>query len=427
MKTPAMTIRIYAALILYLTTTSLVFAAQSATSLAEPQNFTKFAKDYAPLPPLADGAEWYEMRDGLRNSLIKFTREKKGRIAFLGGSITQNPGWQWMVAGYLRTRFPETEFDFINAGIGSTGSTPGAFRLENDVLSKGTIDLLFEEAAVNDLHNSRKPIEQLRAMEGIVRHARETNPKMDIVLLHFADPHHIADYDKGKTPDIIANHEKIATHYNTPSINLAKEVHNRIKAGQFDWKKDFVNLHPSPFGQRLYFWSIQRLFEKAWNTIPGKNEKATSHLLPKQLDPQCYSKGKFVSLQSATALTGFKIDPKCRPKSGGGFRDGFVDVPMLMGEEAGASFELKFSGRGVGLFVAAGPSSGIIEYTIDNGPKRELDTFTPWSRGLNIPWAYILDADLKPGNHTLRLTMSTRKNTNSKGHAIYIRNILVNE
>ncbi len=53
--------------------------------------------------------------------------------------------------------------------------------------------------------------------------------------------------------------------------------------------------------------------------------------------------------------------------------------------------------------------------------------FTQWSKGLNIPWAYILDADLKQAVHKLKLLISDKKNPKSKGYAIRIRNILVNE
>ena len=55
-----------------------------------------------------------------------------------------------MIQEDLKQRFPDTEFTFIDAGIPSTGSTPHAFRFENDVLQKGVPDLLFVEAAVND-------------------------------------------------------------------------------------------------------------------------------------------------------------------------------------------------------------------------------------------------------------------------------------
>ena len=55
-----------------------------------------------------------------------------------------------MVCAAMKEMFADTRFDFINAGISSTCSTTGAFRLAEHVLSSGSVDLLFVEFAVND-------------------------------------------------------------------------------------------------------------------------------------------------------------------------------------------------------------------------------------------------------------------------------------
>ncbi|MGD9329002.1 MAG: hypothetical protein PVH48_08570, partial [Cyclobacteriaceae bacterium] len=127
------------------------------------------------------GIYHHTIRSSLLNCQIRFEKEKFGRVAFLGGSITYNPGWRDSICAYLVKRFPNTNFEFINAGIPSMGSTPAAFRLERDVLSKGRVDLLFEEAAVNDASNARSSTEQIRAMEGILRPLRYSNPGMNII------------------------------------------------------------------------------------------------------------------------------------------------------------------------------------------------------------------------------------------------------
>ena len=203
-------------------------------------------------------------RTDLNNCRIKFENEKKGRVAFLGGSITYNPGWRVMVSDYLKKRFPDTEFEFVSAGIPSLGSTPGAMRFSRDVLSKGKIDLLFQEAAVNDATNGIKPEQQVRGTEGIIYQALRSNPNMDIVILHFADKDKMADYNNGIVPEVIQQHEKVAEYYSVNSINLAKEVNDRILNGEFTWRDDFRDVHPSPFGQELYFRTIKYMFETLW-------------------------------------------------------------------------------------------------------------------------------------------------------------------
>ena len=170
-------------------------------------------------------------RGSLLNSKIKFEREKKGRVAFLGGSITEMTGWRDMICEELQRRFPDTEFDFINAGISSTGTTPGAFRFKRDVLCNGPVDLLFEEAAVNDETNHFNDTEQIRGMEGIIRQERLANPNTDIIMLHFIWDKMLQPLEQGIMPQVIVNHEKVADYYRIPSINLALEVSQRMQAG----------------------------------------------------------------------------------------------------------------------------------------------------------------------------------------------------
>ncbi len=378
-------------------------------------------------PGVPYGHEYFTLRGGLNNCRIRFKLDRTGRVAFMGGSITEGGAWREMVCEDLRKRFPQTKFEFINAGISSTGSTPGAFRLTRDVLSKGRVDLLFEEAAVNDQYNGYDDRAQVRGMEGIVRHALLANPEMDVVLLHFADPPKLELIAKGQTPPVIANHEKVAGHYALASIDLALEVAERIKAGEFTWAGDFKNLHPSPFGHRLYARSIGRLFDAAWKMPLPAGAKPQAHTLPAApLDEKSYSRGRLGELKDAERVSGWKIEPAWKPGDRAGTRRGFVNVPTLTADQSGATLKLKFTGTAVGLFVAAGPDAGVVEFSVDDQPARQQDLFTPWSRGLHIPWAYVLQADLPPGPHELTLWIAKDKNAASRGHACRIVHFLLN-
>jgi sialidase-1 len=374
--------------------------------------------------------DYFVMRGSLNNCREKFENQKTGRVVFLGGSITTMNGWRDLVCDYLREKFPSTKFEFVDAGISSTGSVPGSFRLLRDVLAKGDVDLLFEEAAVNDLHNSREPVEMVRGMEGIVRQARTQNPNIDIVMMHFVDPKHVADYRRGNTPQVIQQHEQVATHYSIPSLHLAREITERMDGEQFDWKNDFKNCHPSPFGHRVYASSIRRLLNAAWAAPRATENEPVPHALPEPINRFSYDRGKMVSLKSAKDLNGFAIDKTCDPRAnhlGGGVRDGFHNVPMLVGTNPGDQFSLDFEGRAVGLFLAAGPDAGTIEFSIDDSEFKPLNLFTRWSGGLHIPWVYVLESELQAGSHHLVLRVSKTKDPRSKGHACRIVNLLVNE
>lgn len=354
---------------------------------------------------LPKGQEYFALRDGLGNSRAKFEREKTGRVAFLGGSITYNPGWRDALMQYLRQRFPETRFDFLAAGIPSLGSVPHAFRLEADILAHGAPDLLFVEAAVNDHNYDGQPNAAdlaLRGMEGVVRHLRQALPLADVVEMHFVHDQHLQAWAEGKTPYTIAAHERVAARYGCPSLNLSLEVSERIAAGQFTWAGDFRGLHPSPCGQRVYAGSMTRLLDAAWG---GPPDAVKPHPLPAPLDGFSYARGRFGALASATLIQGFTLDPRWQPADGKGTRDGYVNVPALTATTPGAEFEFTFEGAGAGLMITSGPDARTIAFRVDGQPERIVNTVTPWSGGLHLPWALMLDDSLPPGQHTVRVRL----------------------
>jgi lysophospholipase L1-like esterase len=375
---------------------------------------------------ILDSDNYHIHRMGIRNSLLKFNREKKGRVAFLGGSITYNGGWRDSICNYLQKRFPDTEFQFIAAGIPSMGSTPAAFRIEQDVLAAGPVDLLFEEAAVNDATNGRSNQEQIRAMEGIVRHLRRNYPAADMVVMHFADPDKMAAYREGQIPEVIQNHEQVAAHYHIPTINLAKEVTERIDAGEFTWEDDFKDLHPSPFGQAIYFRSMKAFLEKAWSETVKKDERIEIHPIPEPIDASNYGSGTLLKAINARVINGWILVDNWTPDDGKGTRANYVNVPMLVGQEKGSTLEFQFSGNAVGIAVAAGPDAGIVEYRIDGGPWQSQDLFTKWSKQLHLPWFYTLAAGLSAGDHLLELRIAGTKNPLSLGTACRIRYFYIN-
>ncbi len=393
----------------------------------DPKMVVDFIMRHSTENKLLDASKYHRMGNGLHNSRIQFERNKKGRVAFLGGSITHNGGWRDSIYAYLKTRFPETEFEFIAAGIPSMGTTPAAFRLERDVLSKGKIDLLFEEAAVNDATNKRTETEQIRGMEGIVRHLRKSNPMMDIVMMHFVDPDKMKTYRAGKVPEVIKNHNRVAEHYDIPTINLAKEVTERIDHGEFNWEEDFENLHPSPFGQGVYARSMLQFLDKAFAGHIDNDDKIKVHALPNPLDVFAYANGVLIDVSDIKLKKGWKIDPNWNPIDGKRVRPNYVNVPMLINESPGSTLQLTFEGNAVGIAIAAGPDAGIIEYRIDRGKWQRLNLFTPWSTSHHLPWYYTLASGLTGKKHRLELKTTNEKDEQSNGNACRIRYIYVNK
>lgn len=389
--------------------------------IEHPEFFANFIEENSvPVQKPLLHTPYITLNKGLGNAFEKFRTMKKGTVAFLGGSITHNPGWRDKTSQYLQEHFPGTEFTFIAAGIPSLGSTPHSMRFSRDVLAKGTPDLLFVEAAVNDRGNGFSEKAQVRALDGILRQMYAANPNANVVMMAFAEPKKNDDYDAGKEPVEVGVHERVAKHYGAVYINLAREVYDRIKAGEFTWKYDFKDLHPSPYGQEIYAQTIKEM-QKMESPATGPIK------LPAAMDRFSYEKGSYHKLEEAKNLKGFTLDLDWKPKVKFSTRPGFVNVPMLVSETAGSSLDFEFKGRGVGIAIISGPDAGKITYTIDGKKPQMLDTYTPWSNQLHLPWYLMLADELSSGKHKLHLTISGEKNEKSEGNALRVVHLLVNE
>lgn len=375
-----------------------------------------FIEAHTPLPdlPAETMATWSKDAANLRPTLDRILRKGSARVLYLGGSITENPGWQNFVSESLRRRFPSVKFDCVNVGIGSLGSPSHAFRWRSHF--GGPADLVFFEAAVNDAGEDLEEV--ALAYEGVIRGLRETYPEAGIVCLHFARPSHTNDYSKGKTPQVVAIHADIAAHYGVPQINLAKEVADRLAAKQFDWARDFRNLHPSPFGQRLYYNAIRRLFDAA-SAAPATTALPS---VPKPLRADCWANGTFLPASHAKELRGAEKVLNWTPNPPRETRRFFVRCPLLKAEGDGASFTFDFTGKLLGAYVICGPTTAFLEWSVDDGEWKSIDTYDQWSGRIYMPRPYVLERNLSEGKHTVRF----RVKRNGKRDVILLHSLMVN-
>jgi lysophospholipase L1-like esterase len=330
-----------------------------------------------------------------------------------------------MVCDLLKKRFPNTAFTFISAGIASTCSTTGAFRLATDVLADGPVDLFFIEFAVNDDQDAAHTrTECIRGMEGIIRHARRQNPNMDIVVTHFVNEGMLATIQAGKTPLTVEAHEAVARHYAVPTILLAREVAEEITADKLTWKQ-YGGVHPAPFGNAICAKMIGELFNRAWQRPLLADAKLAAHPLPSApLDPLHYGSGRFVDVKLAKIKSGWTVGVPDWNALAGSKRPRFTSIPMLTATEPGAEASLQFEGTAVGAYVVAGPDAGIVEASVDGGLFRSVDLYHHFSKGLHYPRTVMFGTELKPGPHTLVLKVSSE--SKSAGHAARIIQFVAN-
>jgi lysophospholipase L1-like esterase len=365
------------------------------------------------------------LRGNFDNSRLIFEKEKKGHVAFMGGSITEMNGYRPILWEWLQKRFPKTEFTFTNAGISSTCSTTGAFRLQRDVLDHGPVDLFFVEFAVNDDQDAGHSREAAqRGMEGIIRHLRTHNPNADVVVTYFVNPGMLKQLQEGKQPLPMGAHQEVLDHYGVSAVHLAKEVADRINAGTFTWA-EFGGTHPKKPGNQLAADLATSMLEQSWERPPAK--KGVPHSIPEKLfNPHSYVKGRFLSPEKAKLEGGWKWSEPEWKKLSGGKRGRYLGKPLLHTAKPGSTATIDFEGSAIGAFVLAGPDAGVLEFVIDDKVMGKVTLGHRYSRGLHYPRSVMFAHDLKPGKHTLSLTLSEKGNAAGKTSAARILQFCVN-
>jgi len=375
----------------------------------------------------AEAGRNVKLRGGLQNARIQFEQKKTGHVAFIGGSITQMDGYRPMVSDWLRTRFPETKFEFINAGISSTDSQTGAFRLGDHVLAKGRIDLLFVEFAVNDDQDARHSRRGcILGMEGIVRQMRLRQPLCDLVVTHFVNPPMLQQIQSGQMPPSIEAHEDVLRHYNVSSVYLAREVADRIAAGKLTWAQ-YGGTHPKPAGNAVASGLIGELLGRRWaKPLPTNAAKGAALIPARPLDAGSFFNGHFLSPGLAKHREGWAWHVPDWKKIPGSFRQTFAGLKLLCGGRASGRVSFEFEGRAVGAYVLAGPDAGVLEVSIDGGEFEPTNLYHHFSRGLHYPRTVMFVTDLTAGKHTVRLRLAKPTEDGAKGTAARVLQFVVN-
>ena len=351
---------------------------------------------------------------GVSNFIARLEVEKRAHVAFLGGSITEKAtGHSGMIADALKKAWPNVEFTFTNAGLSSTCSVTGAFRLDRDVLSKGQIDLLVVEFAVNDDQDAGHDRQTaIRGLEGVVRQYFEENPTGDAISVQFVNPDILAKKQAGEPVTSVDAHKEVARHYGVPIVDVGQGLANEITAGQMTWKENYGGTHPNKSGYEFATGLIMKVID---DTVSGETPQQVE--IPEPLDPYSYFGAQMVDPRDFNWLGGWRFEPvseKVLPV--GAIRDRYREYGILRSDESGNQLYYTFTGTMLGAFVLAGPDAGILEVSIDGGDWKKVDLYHHYSKSLNYPRSVILADGLGNRPHLASIRVSEEKNAASSGH-----------
>lgn len=293
----------------------------------------------------------------LKNFLSRAAQGERLTVGFIGGSITQgfaatepDQCYAARTVAWLRKVFPNTEFDYVNAGIGATNSQFGAARVQEDLLPR-LPDLVFVEFSVND-HSTPHFCE---TYEGLVRQIYGSASAPAMVLIHNVY------YDTGKSAAYY--HAQIGRHYDLPCISMQNSIYPAVAAGKLPAEKitaDF--LHPNNLGHEFMASVITNFLEKV---IHDKTQEP-QEIFPAPLTENAYE--HCVRLQyfnSTPEKSGFEEDMTPQRDITDIFRNGWS------AGEKGAYLEFTFRGTGAAVQyrrVKDGPAP-IATAVVDENPE----------------------------------------------------------
>ena len=348
----------------------------------------------------------------LKGFMNRAAKGERLTVGFIGGSITQgfsatDPGkcYAARTVAWLRKIYPNTEFAYVNAGIGATDSQFGAARVQEDLLQR-LPDLVFVEFSVND-HSTPHFCE---TYEGLVRQIYGSASAPAMVLIHNVY------YDTGKSAAYY--HAQVGRHYDLPCISMQNSIYPAVAAGRLPAEKitaDF--LHPNDLGHEFMASVITNFLEKV---IHDKTQEP-QEIFPAPLTENAYE--HCVRLQyfnSTPEKSGFEEDMTPQRDITDIFRNGWS------AGEKGAYLEFTFRGTGAAVQyrrVKDGPAP-IATAVVDENPETAcvLDGTFDETWGDKMELATIAE-HLPYGEHRVRIEITETHENDKAG--FYLVSLIV--
>ncbi len=166
--------------------------------------------------------------------------------AFLGGSITQGTSagndlcYARLTANWLQEQFPDAKVNYVNAGIGATGSYIGVHRCDAQVLSQDP-DIVFVDFSVND--TTERTEMNKTTYESLMRKLwfAESSPAIVTIAMTQENGTSFQEY-----------HGEVVKRYDIPMISYKNAILDIIDKGYIQWTDiSDDDIHPNIPGHAL--------------------------------------------------------------------------------------------------------------------------------------------------------------------------------
>ncbi len=331
-----------------------------------------------------------------------FQKAKNGEkitVAYLGGSITQGSSagddlcYARLTTNWLEEQFPDTQIEYVRAGIGATGSYIGVHRARRDVLSKNP-DLVFVDFSVNDTtENTERNVNSYDSLMQVLWNG-ESAPAVVAVAMTMEDG-----------TSFQSHHAEICQAYDIPMISYREAILDVIKNGHIVWTDiSDDNIHPNVTGHSVLTEIITAYLQDVIDHLDSIDTSSESDL------SKPYTENKFMD---ADVLTPENTQPAeaegwtTKTDMFGNF-GGYWTVRSKDGTFEGVS-PLKFEveAKNIGVFYGKlTTTGGAFDVVVDGETAKTINSDFPGGWGSYVEAEEVISFDEK-GKHTVEIVPHT--------------------
>ncbi len=268
------------------------------------------------------------INEGNQSRLAKAMKKAKNgesvTIGVIGGSITQGSSassnencYASLFRKYWEEKFPESEINFINAGIGGTNSYLGVHRVDDQLLSYKP-DAVIVEFSVND----GDKVMNKYSYDSLVRKILNCESSPAVMLL-------FTTQEDGTS--LQETHKEIGTAYDLPMLSYRETVYPEVAAGTLAWKDISPdNIHPNDEGHSLIGQLVGRYLDSVYENLDNIDSEATE-FTDKAYTADYYENADMKGASEITALeisgfenTGNSVYPQLFPDNWKTEEEGYI-------------------------------------------------------------------------------------------------------
>lgn len=195
-------------------------------------------------------------------------------VGVIGGSITQgssatdhNNCYAELFHKYWVEKFPQSNVNFVNAGIGGTNSYLGVHRVDTQLLDSKP-DAVIVEFSVNDTDKLMNKY----SYDSLVRKILNCDSQPAVMLL-------FTTQEDGTS--LWETHKEIGAAYDLPMLSYRAVVYPEVSAGTLDWKDISPdNIHPNDEGHKLIGQLVSRYLDSVYDDLDNIDDSDVSFETP---------------------------------------------------------------------------------------------------------------------------------------------------